>query len=179
MNTPELHASLLQAMQTYFQGEKIEALVFILPLGLLCLAFSAWLFTDGGPGFARGVAIPFVLMGLVMGTVGAVVGLRTPAQVAALEAGLAAQPASTVSQEIARMEKVNAAWPRYLIAWALFGVVGLGLRFATRSEFLQGMGIALVFFAGVALLIDGFAERRTHPYVQALTSNSAAPGARS
>ena len=70
------------------------------------------------------------------------------------------------------MEKVNAAWPRYLVVWALFGVVGLGLRFATRSEFLQGMGIALVFFAGVALLIDGFAERRTHPYMQALTASS-------
>ena len=174
MNTPELHASLLQAMHTYFQGEKIEALVFILPLGLLCLVFRAWLFTDGGPGFARGVAVPFVLMGLVMGTVGAVVGLRTPAQVAALEAGLAAEPAVAVSQEITRMEKVNAAWPRYLVAWALFGVVGLALRFATRSEFMQGMGIALVFFAGVALLIDGFAERRTHPYVQALTASAEA-----
>ena len=51
------------------------------------------------------------------------------------------------------MEKVNAAWPRYLVAWALFAVVGLGLRFATRSDFLQGMGIALVFFAGVGLLV--------------------------
>ena len=172
MTTPEFHASLLQALHTYFQGEKIEALVFILPIGLLCLVFSAWLFTDGGPGFARGVAIPFLVMGLVMGTVGAVVGLRTPAQVAALEAGLAAEPQSTVSQEIARMEKVNAAWPRYLVVWALFGVVGLGLRFATRSEFLHGLGVALVFFAGVALLIDGFAERRTHPYVQALTASS-------
>ena len=172
MNTPEFHASLLQALHTYFQGEKIEALVFILPVGLLCLVFSAWLFTDGGPGFARGVAIPFVVMGLLMGTVGAVVGLRTPAQVAALEAGFANSPEATLAVEMARMEKVNAAWPRYLVAWALFAVVGLGLRFATRSEFLQGMGIALVFFAGVALLIDGFAERRTHPYVQALTDSA-------
>ena len=36
------------------------------------------------------------------------------------------------------------------------------------SDFFQGLGIALVFFAGVGLLIDGFAERRTHPYVEAL-----------
>jgi hypothetical protein len=38
--------ALFDAIQIYFQGEKIEALVFILPIGLLSLVFSAWLLTD-------------------------------------------------------------------------------------------------------------------------------------
>jgi lipoprotein signal peptidase len=66
------------------------------------------------------------------------------------------------------MVKVNQAWPIYLAIWALFGIAGLLLRFAGTSDFYQGIGIALVFFAGVGLLIDGFAERRTHPYMNAL-----------
>ncbi len=163
---PDFH--LLQAMHAYFQGEKMEALVFILPVGLLSVVFGAWLLTDQPTSFARGVAIPFLLMGLLMTTVGGVVGYRTPAQAAALELSLQADPQAALKTELARMTKVNQAWHVYLAIWGLFGVAGLGLRFATSSDLLQGVGIALIFFAGVGLLIDGFAERRTHPYMEAI-----------
>lgn len=73
-----------EAMATYFQGEKTEALVFILPIGLLSLVFGGWLVSDHPGGFARGVAIPFLIMGLVMTVVGGGVGYRTPSQVASL-----------------------------------------------------------------------------------------------
>ncbi len=168
MTTTEATTRLLDAMQVYFQGEKIEALVFILPIGLFSLVFGAWLLADGSSGFARGVAIPFIVMGLLMGTVGAVVGYRTPAQVTQLRTTVQQAPEAARAGEIARMEKVNRAWKFYLVAWGLFGVTGLVLRFATRGDFTQGLGIALVFFAGVGLLVDGFAERRTHPYTAAL-----------
>ena len=171
MNSTETTMRLLDATQMYFQGEKIEALVFILPVGLLSVVFGAWLVTDGGgSGFARGVAIPFLVLGLLMSTVGAVVGLRTPAQLAEVHVTLQATPDIALAAERERMIKVNRAWNVYLAAWAIFGVVGLTLRFATRGDFTQGLGIALVFFAGVGLLIDGFAERRTHPYTAALAS---------
>jgi hypothetical protein len=164
---------LLAAMQIYFQGEKAEALVFILPIGLLSLVFGTWLLTDGSGSFARGVAIPFIAMGLLMSTVGAVVGYRTPAQVTQLQAALQSSPEAARAAEIARMDKVNRAWKFYLAGWAAFGVAGLVLRFASRGDFTQGLGIALVFFAGVGLLVDGFAERRTHPYVSALVDSEA------
>jgi hypothetical protein len=66
------------------------------------------------------------------------------------------------------MDKVNNAWKYYLALWAAFGVAGLVLRFAPASDFAQGLGIALVFYAGVGMLVDGFAERRTRPYVSVL-----------
>ncbi|MBU3739928.1 MAG: hypothetical protein FGM55_13360 [Rhodoferax sp.] len=170
MNPTDTTLKLLEAMTVYFQGEKIEALVFILPIGLLSLVFGAWLVADGGPGFARGVAIPFLLMGLLMSTVGAVVGYRTPAQLVHLQAAVAAEPQAATRAEVQRMDKVNGAWSMYLVMWAVFGVAGLALRFATQGGFTQGLGIALVFFAGVGLLVDGFAERRTHPYTAALAA---------
>ena len=68
------------------------------------------------------------------------------------------------------MERVNQAWTKYLVLWAAFGVVGLALRFATRGDFAQGLGIALVFFSGVGLMVDGFAERRALPYAAALAA---------
>ena len=159
---------LLKAIELYFQGEKIEALVFILPIGLLSLVFSAWLFTDGASGFARGVALAFLLMGLLMTTVGGVVGYRTPGQVVQLQQALQTDPNAALAVESQRMQKVNSAWGKYLVLWGLMGALGLGLRFATGGDFSQGLGIALVLFAGVGLMVDGFAERRAHAYESAL-----------
>ena len=161
---------LLDVMMTYFQGEKIEALVFLVPIGLLSLVFGAWLLSESANGFLRGVAIPFLAMGLLMTVVGGVVGFRTPRQVDTLQAAVAQAPETALKVEHARMEKVNKAWPVYLALWGLIGVVGLALRFATRGDFTQGLGVALVFFSGVGLLGDGFAERRARPYTAALES---------
>jgi Ca2+/Na+ antiporter len=69
----------------YFRGEQIEALVFILPLGLLSLVFGAWLLSDSPTSFMRGVAIPFFVLGLLLVVTGATVGLRTPGQLAELQ----------------------------------------------------------------------------------------------
>ncbi len=173
MNTLN-HPELFSVMTTYFFGEKTEAFVFILPLGLLLLVFGAWLWVDSSGGFMRGVAMPLIAMGLLMGTVGAVVGLRTPSQLAQLQNALE-QPSevaqTNLKAEIARIAKVNAAWKTYLVMWGLMGVVGLCLRFASQSELLQGMGIALVVCCGFGLMVDGFAERRAHTYEAALVKN--------
>ena len=57
-------------------------------------------------------------------------------------------------------------------------VAVLALRFGLRSDLAHGVGTALVFFAGVGLMIDGFAERRARPYTAALeaTARNAATG---
>ncbi len=158
----------LETMWPYFQGEKIEALVFILPIGLLCLVFGGWLLSEGQPGFTRGLAVPFVVMGLLISIIGATVGFRTPTQTAQIQQAFKADPVAAIQAETARMEKVNNAWKWYLAIWIMFGVVGLGLRIMTNSDFFKGLGIALVFFAGIGLMIDGFAERRAHGYVNAI-----------
>ncbi len=154
----------IETMLPYFQGEKIEALVFILPIGLLCLVFGGWLLSEGHQGFARGVAIPFIAMGLVIAVIGGTVGFRTPAQISQIQQSYSANSAGTIKSEIVRMEKVNQAWPWYLAIWVVFAIVGLGLRLLNTSEFLSGFGIALVFFSGLGLMIDGFADRRGRFY---------------
>ena len=169
IRTPQ-YMELLEATQIYFQGEKIEALVFILPLGLISVLFGVWLFTDNPGTFAKGVAIPFLILGLLMSTVGSVVGFRTPAQLAEIKKAMDVDTHGSVQAETQRMTQVNKAWPFYLAMWAVFGIAGLVLRFAGASDFYQGVGIALIFFAGVGMLIDGFAERRTRPYMQVLTT---------
>lgn len=168
--------SWIVALEPYFRGEKLEALIFILPLGLASLVFGAWLLTDTDDAYSRGVAWPFVVLGLALVVTGATVGLRTPSQVATIQRAIAADAASARAAEVKRMEGVNRAWPIYLAAWVTFAVLGLALRFGLRSDLAHGVGTALVFFAGVGLMIDGFAERRARPYTAALEATAAPPG---
>jgi hypothetical protein len=169
--------NLVDVMTDYLRGEKLEALVFILPLGLASIVFGAWLLTDTKEPFFRGIACPFLVLGLALTFVGATVGFRTPAQAERLTTAFVTQPEATRAEEQARMEKVNGARSMYLAVRATFAVVGLLLRFALQNEFGRGIGIALVFFAGVGLLIDGFAERRAHPYTKALEAPKQDPAA--
>jgi len=160
----------LETMLPYFQGEKLEALIFILPIGLLCMVFGGWLLSEGQPGFSRGVALPFIAMGLVISIIGGTVGFRTPSQVAEIQQAYAANQTETIEGERVRMEKVNKAWGWYLALWIVFIILGLGLRLLTQTDFLRGLGIALVFFAGVGLMIDGFADRRARDYTSIINA---------
>jgi hypothetical protein len=163
----------IDLMSAYLLGEKLESLVFIVPLGLLSALFGGWLLAERAAPFARGAAWPFLVVGLLLTGTGAVVGFRTPAQVERLTAAFTAEPEAARSEELARMEKVNGAWSTYVALWATFAVAGLALRFALRSPLAHGVGAALLFFARVGLLVDGFAEQRARGYTQALTGERA------
>lgn len=158
----------LEIMQEYFRGERAEALWFILPVGLASLTFAAVVFRTQRDGFMWGVGTPFVVMGLLMLVVGATVGFRTPAQVEGLTTLYQSDVTGFLAQELPRMGAVNRAWPVYLGTYVGFVVVGVALRFGLQSDWAQGLGMALAFFGGVGLMIDGFAERRARPYTAAL-----------
>lgn len=158
----------LDQLHEYFRGERLEALFFITPGGLVLLAIAgAALWGERGP-FGVALAVPLVLFGLVALGTGLAVGLRTPGQVSTLEAGHAASPKAMVEQELPRMRKVNANWPIYLTTWTVLVVLGLALRFALKADWAHGLGPALIAVGAMGFLIDGFAERRARPYTAAL-----------
>jgi hypothetical protein len=160
----------VDVMHAYFRGERIEALCFIVPIGVALLAFAAVTLRAERGGFAWGLAVPLVLFGVFAIGIGAAVGLRTAGQVAQLEAGLQADPGTMVAEELPRMQKVNDNWPIYIGMWITLVVVGLGLRFGLKADWAHGLGPGLILIAAVGFLIDGFAERRARPYTDALES---------
>ncbi len=164
----------LDVMHTYFRGERLEALYFIVPVGLLLIAFAGVTLKAERGGFAWGLAIPLVLFGLVALATGLGVGLRTPAQVADIEAAYAADPSAMVAEELPRMEVVNANWPRYIAGYVVLVLLGLGLRFGLKADWAHGVGPALILIGALGFLIDGFAERRAVPYTEALEQIAAA-----
>ena len=155
-------------MHAYFRGEKLEAFGFILPVGVLLLAFAAVAIKVERPGFGWGVAIPCILFGVVVIATGWVVGSRTAGQVAELDRILADSPVGLITVELPRMGKVNEAFALYVKGYLAMTVIGLGLRFALSADWAHGTGSALILIAGLGFMIDGFAERRARVYTLAL-----------
>lgn len=159
---------LLTIMQTYFNGERIEAALFIAPAGLLLIAvaISAWRSESGS--FMWGAVVPAALFGLLLAGTGIGIAGRTGGQLAGLESGFTADVVAMLQAELPRMKSVMLNFSRTQPAFGVIALVGLVLRFGIRSDWAMSAGSVLVTVGGIVLLIDGFAERRAHPYVSAL-----------
>ena len=158
----------LDALHTYFRGEKLEAWFFIFPVGVLLLAFAAVALKAERGGFAWGVAIPCVLAGLALIGTGVGVGSRTSGQVKELVRGYETAPREMVATEWPRMQRVNANFRTTFKVFGLLTAVGLVLTFAIRAGWAQGLGPTLILISSLGFLIDGFAGRRAVPYTEAL-----------
>jgi hypothetical protein len=168
--------SFVEVLNTYFRGEKLEAWFFILPVGVLLVAFGAVALRAERGGFAWSIAIPCILAGLVFIGTGIGVGARTDGQVAELTRSYHSAPAEMVKAELPRMQKVNANFRTTFVVFGVLTAVGLILIFAIRSGWSQGLGSALILVSALGFMIDGFAGRRARPYTAALEALAAEHG---
>lgn len=157
-------------LHAYFRGEATEAWFFIVPAGLLLMAVGSALLWQNRTPFDFGLSLPSLLFGLLLVVVGGTVGARTPSQVAQLEAVYQRSPVELAQAELPRMEKVVQNFRTTFYAFGALAAVGLVLLYGVRREWSTGLGIALIVGAGIGLTVDGVAERRAHPYVEALKS---------
>lgn len=158
----------LDIMHSYFRGEKLEAAVFIVPVGLLFLGVAAGAWRSEHGGFLWGAAVPAALFGVALMGTGIVVAARTSGQVAGIERAYRQDAAKMVRQELPRMRRVMVLFSRTLPAFGVLALLGLGLRFGLRSDWAVALGAILLAAGGIGMVIDGFAERRAVPYVAAL-----------
>ena len=158
---------LSEAMQVYFRGEKHVAF-FLVALGVALALLAAWVWrTQSGP-FALWLLTPLALVGVGAAIGGVVFAMKTEAQVRELTQRLEADRGELVRSESARMEKVNANWPRLKLAWGVITLVALGLLLAVHREWATGLGLALMLLMAVLFFVDVFAERRAAPYTEAI-----------
>ncbi|ACS85096.1 hypothetical protein [Musicola paradisiaca] len=158
----------IDAMHTYFRGEKTEALWFIALAGILLVIFGLVALKAERSGYGWGVAVPAILFGLLLIGVGAGVGLRTDQQVAVIEHSFYQNPSELVQKELPRMQQVNANFRVTFYALGILVAVGLCFHYLAGPEWGRGLGSTLILLGAIGLLIDGFAERRAEPYTAAL-----------
>lgn len=167
----------LEIMHSYFSGEKLEAALFIAPVGLLFLAMAVGAWRSESGSFMWGSMLPAALFGLVLVGTGLGVASRTSGQVETIERTFAENPAALAQVELPRMRQVMVLFSRTLPVFGVLVFIGLLLRYGVRSGWATGLGAVLVAGGGIGMIIDGFAERRARPYVAALETLGATANA--
>ena len=148
----------------YFSAEKSEALLF-LAVGVVAIAVSVWLWLSRSRW--KAMALPLVAIAAIQLTVGGTVYFRTDAQVAALQAQLAADRSAFKQAETVRMDVVVKNFKIYKaieIALLLTGLALVALMRSHQKLFAAGAGLALQ--SGLMLVLDLFAEARADEYLK-------------
>ena len=160
----------LEVMHEYFRGERLAGWA-MMGLGLPLLAFGAYVFREH-VGFRWSLGTPLAALGLAL-LVGAPIFASMQTKKAAdIEARYAADPEALRAEETTRMERVNANWPRLKIGWAVLGVIAMGLLLFVHKDWVQGLGLLLIFICAAGFFIDVFGGRRAVPYTEALAQSS-------
>lgn len=154
---------LYDAIETYFLGERQLGLTLV-PLGLVALGAAWWAWRAHPGAFGVALAIPVLLLGLGSVAGGAVLAVRTPAQVEALEAAHAERPGAALAAERERMRAVNANWSRLKALWTGLAILGFALIMLGRRDWMSGLGLGLVVIGAVFICVDVTAERRARIY---------------
>ena len=156
-------------MKTYFAGEAAEAWAFG-GLGAASIGSGIFLLTRGNDA-TRGASAPLFAVGLIQLVLAIGLCVRTPGQVAALEAQLIASPGAYAQAERTRMARVMRGFAVYkaVEVGLFFGGLGLaGIGGVAKSDFALGAGLCLTVEALAMLILDFFAEARGHVYESAL-----------
>jgi hypothetical protein len=161
-------------LQTYFAGEKSEAVLITLA-GAACLAGAVALWFGVREPFARGLAAGLLVMAALGLVVGGSVYLRTDAQVRQLSELHQADPARFAAEEGPRIRQVVRSFGWYRACYGIAVLLALGLVFALGRPVHYGLAVGLLLLAALGFTIDFYAERRAVAYVAALESLHALP----
>ncbi|MET4575977.1 hypothetical protein [Ottowia thiooxydans] len=151
-------------IETYFNAERAEGLLFAF-IGAAAIVIAIWGWRQGA--FWRGAAWPLVVVALIQISVGVSVGLRSAKDSQRVQHIVEQEPARIASEEIPRMQAVMKSFATN--RWIEIGFLIIGLlvaMFASRGGTMQGAGAGLAVQAGLVLLLDLFAERRGHTYLE-------------
>ncbi len=155
----------MNAIVNYFNGEKWESYLFLV-MGILTISISLYLLFVLTTSFWKGVAIPFILVGVLELVVGYTIVNRSPKDILRVENFIRNEPHKIQSEEIPRMEKVMTNFKVFRIAEIILIALGILLMYSTMEDtFWRGLGLGLFIQAGSVLGLDFFAERRGHTYL--------------
>lgn len=158
-------------IEKYFNAEKAESWVFI-AIGITGIILAIIFFFIIKANFYKGVAVPFALVGLLLGIIGYTIYTRSDSDRVRNVYAYDMNPGELKEKEIPRMETVMKNFIIYRYTEIVLGLLGIGLFFYFKNnidkQFMAGLGIGLFIMAAAALTADFFAEKRGHLYLMGL-----------
>ncbi len=160
-------------IENYFVAEKQVSGLFII-IGIVAICFALFFFFGMKTNFYKGAAIPFLLIGLLLGIVGFTIYKRSNEDRIRNVYAYEMNPQELKQKEIPRMETVMKSFVLYRYTHIILAIIGVGLFYYFKSNpdktFIKGLAMALAIMAMVALFADYFAEKRGKIYLDGLRS---------
>lgn len=158
-------------IEKYFNAEKSESWVFM-AIGIMGIIMAIVFFFGFKTIFYKGAAIPLLLVGLLLGTVGYTVYKRSDEDRLRNVYAYDMNPSELKEKEIPRMETVMKNFVLYRYVEIALALIGIGLFFYLKNNeaqfFWKGFSLTLAIMALLALSADYFAEKRGHVYLNGL-----------
>ena len=109
--------------------------------------------------FAKGLTIPFLLVGLIMGLGGMGDGYLARRDIPLKVELFKKDQGAFFSVEVPQVEKTHRSWRRIRIIWGTLTVIGAALFFILRKEYGLGVGLGL-FVLGIAGHVEEAISKR-------------------
>ena len=158
-------------IEKYFMAEKQVSLLFIV-IGIIALVLAAGFFFAWKTNFAKGAALPLLIIGLVQAIAGYAVYARSDKQRIDNVYAFDMNPGILKNEELPRMQAVNKNFVIYRWVELAFVVAGIVLvilyKSNTQKSFLFGFGVALALQAALMLGADYLAAKRAMVYMEQL-----------
>ena len=158
-------------VEAYFNGEKQETLWFMI-IGLIAILSAIFLFFYVKQHWAKGAAIPVMVIGIIQLMVGYTVYNRSDEQRKDIVYKMDMNPDALEKQEVPRMEKVMKNFVVFRYTEICLVLAGLILVLVFKSnpdkQLWFGVGAGLALQAAIMLLADGLAERRGEKYLSGM-----------
>jgi hypothetical protein len=160
-------------IEKYFNAEKAESRVFM-AIGIAGILAAIVFFFFIKTNLFKGAAIPFLVIGLLLGAVGFTIYKRSDADRMRNVYAYDMNPSELKEKEIPRMQTVIKNFIVFRWVEIILFLTGAALYIYLirdiRHDFWRGFGLALALMAFLALTADYFAERRGHVYLNGLKS---------
>ncbi|MGB3006963.1 MAG: hypothetical protein WBC06_10660 [Chitinophagaceae bacterium] len=160
-------------IEKYFNTEKQESLLFLV-IGIAGVIAGIVFFFFLKTNFYKGAAIPFFLIGLLLGIVGYVVYGRSDNDRKRNVYAYDMNPTALKDKELPRMTSVMKNFVIYRYSEIFLAAAGIVMFYYFRNnitqQFWKGFGLALTIMGILALAADFFAEKRGRAYVNGIES---------
>jgi len=155
----------MENIQTYFNAERAESLVFI-AIGIIAFAAGIYFLFSFKKPFYTGIAWPLIIIAVIQIFVGGAVFIRSPKDIARVEIMFSTNHHALATEEIPRMETVMKNFAVY--RWVEIALTAVGVILILTQIFGsmgKGIGTGLLIQSLLMLVADYFAMKRGQVYL--------------
>lgn len=158
----------MEAIESYFRAEKNESIIFV-AVGILMIIFSVYIFAVHKSNFTTGLIFPLTIIALLQISVGSTIYLRSPKDNNRVQHFISNDIQKIKTSELPRMEIVAKNFVIYRNVEILLILGGMFcMYYFKNNSLLKGIGVGLFAQSSFTLLLDFFAEKRAHEYLEIL-----------